>query len=66
MTKGPGQKHYQREDQGIRPVWTALPGTAGMTDASMFDWGGDEGKCPQTRLWTQTSSDDGIGRGRRL
>jgi hypothetical protein len=50
----------------IRPVWTALPGTAGMTDASMFDWGGDEGKCPQTRLWTQTSSDDGIGRGRRL
>jgi len=26
----------------------------------------DEGKCPQTRLWTQTSGDDGIGRGPRL
>jgi hypothetical protein len=25
----------------------------------------DEGKCPQTRVWTQTSGDDGIGRGRR-
>ena len=25
----------------------------------------DEGKCPQTRLWTQTSGDDDIGRGRR-
>jgi hypothetical protein len=25
-----------------------------------------EGKCPQTRLWTQTSGDGGIGPGRRL
>jgi len=25
-----------------------------------------EGKCPQTRLWTQASGGDGIGRGRRL
>src|SRR5207237_568035 len=39
----------------IPPVWTALSGTAGMTDGSMFGLRGGEGKRPETAVWTQSS-----------
>lgn len=61
----PGSPTYYLKQAFPSGVGRLLP-IGRMTDASMFGLRRGEGKCPQTRLWTQASGGDGIGRGRRL